>query len=102
MVIFDLYIEQGSTFNQVLQLGEDLTGYTVTGNLKDREGLIVVGIVSFTNIATGEISIDLTAVQTATLSAGVGYYDIELTKTADGSVSKPIKGRIYTSGEVTI
>jgi len=102
MTIFDLYVEQGSTFVQTIYLGEDLTGYTVASNMKDRTGATTKNIVAMLDLATGEIKISLTAIQTSLMSVGVGKYDIELTETSSGSVRKPLSGRVYIKGEVTV
>ena len=101
MIIFDLHLEQGSTFTQTLELGADLTGCTITGNMKDSVGVITEAIVDITDAVAGTIVVGLTNVETALLSVGVGYYDIELTIIATSSVEKPLKGRVYVSGEVT-
>ena len=102
MIIFDLSVEQGSTFTQTLTLNEDLTGYTIASNAKDSIGVITDNIATITTVDTGIISVEISAGNTASMSVGVGYYDIELTDTATGRVSKPIKGRVYVSGEVTV
>ena len=97
--IYDLYIEQGSYFKQSLNLSGDFTGYTISGNYKDSNGILATGLVSWTDSSLGELDIILTSSETAAMSKGVGYYDIETTS-ASGSVDRILQGRIYVDGEV--
>lgn len=98
MSIFDLYIEQGSTFNQQLTMEGDYTGVTIACKIKV-DTIEIGSVASWEDASLGVFNLSLTATQTATLPTGVGYYDVELTNA--GVVSKPMKGRVYVDGEVT-
>ena len=101
MLIVDLYVEQGSTFHRNINLGTDITGYSVSCNIVDSVGSTTLNVVSIDNAANGDIDLDITDLQTSAMSTGVAKYDIELTSNL-GVVSKPVKGRIYVDGETTI
>lgn len=101
MIIFDLSIEQGSTFEQVITLNEDLTGHTISSDIKDSAGVIISNIATVSDENYGAIRMFVTAGNTSVMSTGVGYYDIEITETSSGKVTKPMKGRVIVTGEVT-
>ena len=101
MTIFNLSIDQGSTFEQVFTMNEDLTGYTVSSDAIDSTGVITSDIATIATYPTGVINVVLSHTQTALMSTGVGHYDIELTDTSSGRVTKPIRGRVTVTGEVT-
>ena len=101
MIIFDLSIEQGSTFEQLISLNEDLTGHTISSDIKDSTGVITSNIATIADENYGAIRMFVTAGNTSAMSIGVGYYDIEITETSSGKVTKPMKGRVIITGEVT-
>jgi len=99
----DLYIEQGVDFSETLTLTEDgvdvdLTLYT------GKASLLIEGTTTSFTIAESdnELTISLTASQTAALDSGKGKYDVELTKDSDSTVARLIKGRVFFDMEVSV
>ena len=99
MNIIDFDIEQGSTFNDNITLNEDLTGYTVRCNIEDGNGTVFKGFGTITDESNGTINIHIDDGITAIFDTGLGYYAIELEDT-NGTVTKPIKGRLYIEREI--
>lgn len=109
--VFNLYIEQGATFTQVVQVsGIDLTNYTARGMVRQKAD-DADPLVSFTiaiDSAT-QLTISLTETQTKALPAdGEAYndvyqatYDVELVHKTDSSVIRLINGFVSISPEVT-
>ena len=97
--IYDLYIEQGSQFQQDLDLVGDFTGYTVAGTLKDSIGYVYSGIASLVVESEGTLRILISSTASASLSNGVGSYNIEI-EDGSGVVDRILQGRIYVDGEV--
>ena len=102
----NLIIDQGSTFTTTITLTDDdgnaltLLGYTGAGQI--RKHYTSSTAVSFTvNISpsTGEVTLSLTATQTAALTAGRYVYDVELT--TGSIVSRVLEGIVTVTPEVT-
>lgn len=99
--IFNLYVEQGSDFLESLDITGDYTGYEIRGNIVDSIGETTVNIVAWTSDTDGRFDISMTNTETASMSAGIGKYDIEIVDTL-GKVTRVLQGRVYVNGEVTI
>lgn len=98
MVIFDLYLDQGSTFTQQLTLSQDYSGLVIDADIVVGD-VRISGVATWDNDATGTFSILVSATDTSSLPTGVGHYDVEI---INGTfVSKAMKGRVYVSGEIT-
>lgn len=103
-------IDKGRDFQKYFQFFDDtgaeinMTGYSITAELRLAEDygstLIETFTVDDTDIATGEIYIKLTSVQTAAISQSRGYYDIKITDSA-GFISSWVKGKAEIHGTVT-
>ena len=96
--IYDIYIEQGSDFYQLLDITGDKTGYTIAMSVEDSVGTSTSGYVAWTDEALGKFSITMTNAQTSALATGIGKYNIEIT--IGGVTDRILQGRIYVDGDV--
>ena len=109
---YDILIEQGATFSQVITYKEsggavDLTGYTarmqVRSTLESAEALIELttanGRIALGG-AAGTITLTISATDTAALTAGRGVYDLELVS-GSGIVTRLLQGVCPISRNVT-
>lgn len=109
---YDLLIEQGATFSQVITYKEsgvavNLTGYTarmqVRSTLESAEALIELttanGRIALGG-AAGTITLTISATDTAALTAGRGVYDLELVS-GSGIVTRLLQGVATISRNVT-
>lgn len=105
----ELYIEQGSDFESTLVLEDDITnlyqnvsGYTVTGSLRrsllspNTSGNLTCSI---TDSSNGEITISMTAANTANLRAGTHLFDVKTY--SGGKYSRLIEGIIIVTPSIT-
>lgn len=107
---YNLYIEQGATFEQIIKVTNlDLTQYNPRGQIKEQaSSALIVDFTFVVNSAT-QMTISLTAVQTAALPAtGKAYndtyqatYDIELAHKTNSTVIRFLNGYVAISPEVT-
>lgn len=110
---YNIVCDQGSTFFRTIAIKNtdgsvfNLTGYTARMQVrKDVDNTTV--ILEFTTAnsklviypLTGIITMSLTAADTTALTRG-GVYDLEIVKTANGEVSKVIRGEFRLEKEVT-
>lgn len=106
----ELYVDQGTTFNNVINLTDDLTnapinvaGYIVRGQLRrsyystNPSANLTCTI---TDAANGEITLSLTDSQTANIKAGRYLFDVE-TKDTSNVVSRVLEGIITVTPEIT-
>lgn len=103
----NITIEQGSTFSLTFDVNDadgtpfDLDGHTVTGQMRKHYNTTNAAISFTTGIAnTNEITLSLTATQTADIVADKYVYDIEMD---DGSntITRVVEGVVYVTPEVT-
>jgi len=116
---YNITCEQGSTFSRIItveypdpadpssMLPWDFTGYT--GRMQIRRtidsSIVMIelttanGGIAFTDAENGELTVSMTAVQTAALETS-GVYDLEIINSG-GQVSKLIKGTFTLLPEVT-
>ena len=109
---YDILIEQGATFSQVITYKEagvaiNLTGYTA--RLQVRSTLeSATSVVELTTAnsrialggAAGTITLTISATDTAALTAGRGVYDLELVS-GSGIVTRLLQGVATISRNVT-
>lgn len=106
----ELYIDQGSTFVNSINLTDDVTnqpvdvtGYVVTSQMRrsyysaNASADITCTV---TNPGTGEISLSLTAGQTANIKAGRYLFDVK-TRDSGNNVSRVLEGIINIMPQVT-
>jgi len=111
--IANLIIDQGCTFSSNVSVKDgdgvafNLTGYTVLAKMalgfsSTRSRTTITSTVA-SDATTGVITLTLTPAQTAVLDAPARYlYDIEITLTATGTVTRVIEGLITTRPQVSI
>ena len=109
--IANLLIDQGTSFSSDVTVkdansnGWDLTGYTAAAKLakgyqstKTRQDITCTVA---NDPTTGVVTLSLTPAQTSALDAERYVYDLEITKTASGAVTRVIEGIITVSPQVT-
>lgn len=105
----NLSIDQGSTFATTFNLtneetGEilDLSTYSAAGQIrKHYSSSNAVSFVCTVNTSTGILTASLTANTTKAMTAGRYVYDIELTESVSGAVSRVVEGIATITPEVT-
>lgn len=105
----NLSVDQGSTFGAEIDVTDssgdplDLTGYTVAGQL--RKTYTSTTATSFTSsvysAAGGIVKIALNSTTTNALKAGRYVYDVEITKTSTGDITRIIEGQLEVRPGVT-
>ena len=107
--ISNLTIDQGTTYSVTITVNDDtgsarnLTGYTGRSQMRRSyySSANTAFTVSVTNPANGEISITLTAAQTANVKAGRYVYDLELVSANSITVERVVEGIVTIYPEVT-
>ena len=109
--IANLSIDQGATFTSDVTVKDangnafDLTGYTAEAKLAKGYASTRTRTSFTTTVAadatTGVVTLSLTAAQTAALDAERYVYDLEITQTSSGNVTRVIEGIISVRPQVT-
>lgn len=104
----NLIIDQGSDFSTTIDLTDenddpiDLTDYTGAGQIrKTYTSSNSVSISVSLNGTTGVVGLALTSTQTSNMAAGRYVYDVELTSTGSGAVSRILEGIVTITPQVT-
>ena len=106
----ELYLDQGTTFNNTINLTDDVTnayinisGYVVRSQMR-RSYFSANASANITctisDAANGEITMSMTAANTALLKAGRYLYDLEVVDIV-GNTSRILEGIITVTPEVT-
>tara|TARA_R100000734_G_scaffold11779_1_gene8752 strand:+ start:130 stop:468 length:339 start_codon:yes stop_codon:yes gene_type:complete len=109
-MISNLTIDQGASFKAEIDVKDsdgdalNLTGYTGAGQM--RKTYSSSSKIDFTvefkdPRSSGTLTILLSATQTNAIKAGRYVYDVEVTKTSDGEVTRVIEGQIDVTPGVT-
>jgi|TARA_B110000977_G_scaffold27626_1_gene34982 hypothetical protein len=109
--IANLIIDQGANFSSDVTVKDangnafDLTGYTTQAKLakgysSTRTRTSMTSVIG-TDAASGVVALALTATQTAALDAERYVYDVEITQTSTGVVTRVIEGLITVRPNVT-
>jgi len=106
----ELYIDQGATFNSVINLTDDVTnapiniaGYTIESQLRrsyysaNASGNLVCAI---TDAANGEVTMFMSKANTANLKAGRYVFDVNMTD-AGNVTTRILEGIITVTPGVT-
>lgn len=106
----ELFMDQGATFNNVINLSDDLTnaninisGYIVRSQMRRSyysANATANIICTITNAENGEITMSLSANATANIKAGRYLFDLE-TVDRIGTTSRVLEGIISVSPQVT-
>ena len=109
--VANLIIDQGANFSSDITVKDangnafNLTGYTAEakmakGYASTRTRTTITSTIS-SDPTTGVVSLTLTAAQTAALDAERYVYDVEITQTSSGNVTRVIEGIITVRPNVT-
>jgi hypothetical protein len=106
---YNLNIDQGSDWAIQLTLAEDgspkdLTGYSARAQLrptKTSSTLSATFTCTVTDAVNGIVRMALGNSTTASLTAGIYYYDLEIYTSGDGVVTRLIEGQVTINQEVT-
>jgi hypothetical protein len=109
--IANLIIDQGANFSSDVTVKDangnafDLTGYTTQAKLakgysSTRTRTSMTSVIG-TESTSGVVALGLTATQTAALDAERYVYDVEITQTSTGVVTRVIEGLITVRPNVT-
>lgn len=106
----ELYMDQGATFNNIINVTDDVTnayinvsGYAITSQMRrsyystNASGNLTCTI---TNAANGEITLSMTAANTALIKAGRYLFDVKTTDNAN-TTTRLIEGIITVTPGVT-
>lgn len=106
----ELFVDQGTTFNNVINLTDDVTnisinisGYTVSSQMRRSyysANATANIICAITSPASGEITMRMDANTTANIKAGRYLFDLKTTDT-NGIVNRVLEGIITVSPRVT-
>lgn len=106
----ELYMDQGATFNNVVNLSDDITNASINlQNFVVRSQMrrsyysanATANIVcTISNSANGEITMSLNAANTSSIKAGRYLFDLEILDNG-GGVTRVLEGIITVTPEVT-
>ena len=109
--IANLTIDQGATFSSDVTVKDangnpfDLTGYTAAAKMAKGYASTRTRTNFTTTVAadatTGVVTLSLSATDTAALDAERYVYDLEITQTSSGNVTRVIEGVISVRPQVT-
>ena len=112
-VAYNVVIDQGAdwflnvTYDNPNGTPVNLTGYTAALQLRSlpTDTVAVLTLTTSAGITitplTGLVAIHATATQTRAIDEGIYYYDLEITQTSTGIVTRLIQGQADVSPEVT-
>lgn len=106
---YNLTIEQGADFALSFTLEEDgsakdLSGYSARAQMRTKKSSTTVAVTftcTITDSDAGKLKMALTNTQTAALSPGIYYYDLELFTASDANVTRLLEGTATVTAEVT-
>lgn len=108
--LLNILIEQGATFTRTLTIEStpgtplNLTGYTFAGKMKrqytDANAAATFGL-TVANVSAGTVNWTLTNTQTDALAPQVHVYDIEMTATSSGAVTRLLEGEAWVAASAT-
>jgi hypothetical protein len=106
----ELYMDQGATFNNVINLTDDVTntyvnvsGYAVRSQMRRSYYSVNASaniVCTITDAANGEITMSLGASNTSLIKAGRYLFDLE-TVDRSNTVSRVLEGIITVTPEIT-
>jgi hypothetical protein len=106
----ELYVDQGSTFNNIITLTDDTTntaislaGYNVTSQMRRSyysTNASANVVCTITDAANGVITMSISSNTTSNLKAGFYLFDVEA-RTPSGDISRILEGSITVNPGVT-
>ena len=108
-VYSNIVIDQGSTYSASIDVADtdgdniNLTGYTAAGQIRKTysSSTAVDFATTIANPASGVLTISLTSAQTNAMKAGRYVYDVEITQTSTGTVTRVLEGQVEVTPGVT-
>tara|TARA_B100000085_G_C18483721_1_gene488428 strand:- start:324 stop:662 length:339 start_codon:yes stop_codon:yes gene_type:complete len=108
-IVSNLVIDQGTTFQADIDVTDaagdalNLTGYTAAGQMRKTYASTTATdfTASIQSASGGTVRISLSATQTTAIKAGRYVYDVEITKTSTGEITRVIEGQIEVTPGVT-
>lgn len=105
----NLTIDQGSTFSVEIDVTDssgdplNLTGYTVAGQIRKTysSSTFTNFTASVYNTIGGIVKIELSATTTNAMKAGRYVYDVEITQTSSGDITRIVEGQLEVKPGVT-
>jgi hypothetical protein len=104
----NLVIDQGTTFSATITMTDDngnlidLSAYTARSQIrKHYTSTTAVNFTTEITVSTAEITLSLTDVQTANLTAGRYVYDVEVVDSYANTVSRVVEGIVTVTPNVT-
>ena len=106
----DLYLEQGATFTTQITLDDNtgapynLTNFTVASQARKSYYSANASITfnaSIYDASNGVIQLSANAATTANVTPGKLVYDVLITDTASGTVTRVLEGQIFVTPSVT-
>lgn len=106
---YNIFIDQGSDFSIQLTLSEnnsakDITGYSARAQMRSKKtdsSPAASFVCTVTDPTNGVLKMEMSNGTTASLSAGLYFYDLELYTENDALVSRILEGQVTVSQEVT-
>lgn len=106
----ELYLDQGATFKNIINITDDVTnaavniyGYTVTSQMRRSyySSNVSANITcTITNASAGEITMSMTAANTSNIKAGRYLFDVKA-RDVDNVTTRILEGIITVTPEVT-
>lgn len=106
----ELYIDQGTTFNNIINITDDTTntpvnisGYTISSQLRRSYYSVNASAnitCTITDAANGEVTLSMTAANTSNIKAGRYLFDVETIDTSN-TVSRILEGIITVTPQIT-
>jgi hypothetical protein len=106
----ELFIDQGTTFNNIINLTDDNTntpiniyGYSVTSQMRRSyysQNITANIICTTSNTSNGEISMSISAANTANIKPGRYVFDVKTVK-GNGNITRVLEGIITVNPQVT-
>lgn len=106
----NILIEQGATFSRTLTIEStpgvplNLTGYTFAGQVRrsytDANAAATFGL-TVANVSLGTVNWTMIPLQTQALIPQTYRYDIEMTATSSGAVTRLLEGEAFVSASMT-
>lgn len=107
----ELYMDQGATFSNIISITDDLTnaeidiaGFTVTSQMRRSyysANATANLTCSISNTVKGQVTLSLTADQTANIKAGRYLFDVNLRINASNTVIRLLEGIITVTPRIT-
>jgi hypothetical protein len=109
-VLSNLSIDQGSDFSAEIVVEDsngdvaNLTGYTGAGQIRKTYSSTTYTAfgVTVTNATSGLLTLTLANGVTNGMKSGRYVYDVEITKTSDGEVTRVVEGQVTINPGVTV